>query len=305
MKNILEHQTIEEAKELNYHKARVNHIMILQDGRFASCSSDESIKIYNQYSFECELSFIGHIGSCTYIDQLDNGKLLSSSGDGIIKIWSINQNSFNCIQTIFDAHFDWINKIISLPDNRFASSSYDMTVKIWKLFSSEYGLDYKLKKINCIIKTIYYSNNMLITIGEDKRLIFWNINNNKIVSIINNIECDGNNTITNYENDKLIIGGNKTIYLIHCSNFQIINTTYFNNINNLSSFCLNINKILIFSYGENKRYLGHFDITTNTFHLLKSEIHDNYVSSIIIIRDKLISSSYDSLIKIWTIKNKS
>lgn len=305
MKNNFDDQVIEEEKALNYHKARVNHIMILQDGRFASCSSDESIKIYNQYSFDCELSLIGHIGSCTYIDQLNNGKLISSSGEGIIKIWSINQNSFHCDQTIYDAHFDWINKIIALPDNRFASCSYDMTIKTWKLFSSEYNLDYKLKKIKCITKTIYCLNNIFITIGEDKKLIFWNININQIKSIINNIECDSNNTITNYENDKIIIGGNKKIYLINCSNFQIINITYLDKLNNLSSFCLKNNEILIFSYGENKRHLGYFNITTNTFQLIKSEIHNNNISSIIIIQDKLISSSYDSLIKIWKINKKN
>ena len=43
-----------------------------------------------------------------------------------------NENTFKCIKSIFNAHNDNITKVIPIDEERMASCSRDMTIKIWE-----------------------------------------------------------------------------------------------------------------------------------------------------------------------------
>ena len=115
------------------HSNSVNSLLLLLDGRLASCSSDLTIKIYNiKNNYHCDMTInTKHSNSILYISQIDNNKIISCSKDKSIKIWSITQSSYQCDCTIKDAHEHWIFKIIVLTNNRIASCSFDETIKIW------------------------------------------------------------------------------------------------------------------------------------------------------------------------------
>ena len=126
---------IKEIKTINAHRKYVTSLLILKDGRLASCSYDSKIKIFNiKNDFHCDITIqTGHTKCISYISQLNNSKLLSCSFK-VINIWSITNSSYQCDYTFFDAHLNWIYTVIPLINNRIASCSEDKTIKIWNGF---------------------------------------------------------------------------------------------------------------------------------------------------------------------------
>ena len=77
-------------KTIKAHTKCVNTMKFLADGRLASCSSDNLIKIYNMNNnFNCDIIIQGHYSNVVHISQLDNNKLISCSYAKDIKIWTI------------------------------------------------------------------------------------------------------------------------------------------------------------------------------------------------------------------------
>ena len=120
-------------KKINEHSDSITSLLILSDGRLASCTHDKTIKIYNlNNNYHCDLRIkTGHPYAVTYLTQLKNNKLVSCSFDQKIMIWNINQSSYTCDYSIKTAHNSYIFKVIPLTNNRMASCSWDKTIKIW------------------------------------------------------------------------------------------------------------------------------------------------------------------------------
>ena len=72
------------------------------------------------------IDYIHSSRNITSICQLNNGTIVSCSNDKSIIIGE---------HIINNSHDDWIIKVISLPNNRIASCSWDETIKIWTLSS--------------------------------------------------------------------------------------------------------------------------------------------------------------------------
>ena len=74
------------------YKSHTDSIMsstVLNDGRFATCSSDKSIIIYNSKTFKPEIIIKEHDSVVNNILKLSSGMLASCSDDNTIKIFNI------------------------------------------------------------------------------------------------------------------------------------------------------------------------------------------------------------------------
>ena len=124
---IIEAVKIEDIKNITIitgHTDSVNSLLLLKDGRVASCSDDKTIRIYDPSNdYHCDQVIERHSKGITSICQLDDGTIVSCSYDKSIMIGDY---------TINNAHYSWILKVITLPNNRIASCSKDMTIRIWK-----------------------------------------------------------------------------------------------------------------------------------------------------------------------------
>ena len=121
--NIVESVKIEDVKTITGHTDSVNSLLHLKDGRVASCSHDNTIRIYDPSNdYHCDQVIKRHNYYIYSICQLDDGTIVSCSYQTIM----IGD------YTIKNAHDDWIYQVITLPNNRIASCSYDKTIKIWK-----------------------------------------------------------------------------------------------------------------------------------------------------------------------------
>ena len=114
---------IEQVKTITGYAGSVNSLLHLKDGRVASCSLDNTIRIYDPSNdYHCDQVIKRHSNGITSICQLDDGTIVSCSYQTIM----IGD------YTIKNAHNIWIYQVITLPNNRIASCSYDTTIKIWK-----------------------------------------------------------------------------------------------------------------------------------------------------------------------------
>lgn len=118
-------------KIINEHSSYINFLLLLSDGRFASSSHDKTIKIFNMNSnYHCDINLFSDSINCNQLLELDNNKLVFCSSINV-KIWSINQLSYQCILSFKFQSGCSFSKIIQLTNNRFASSSIKKSIKIW------------------------------------------------------------------------------------------------------------------------------------------------------------------------------
>ena len=195
----------EENKEIIFDKfhASVNMLLILSDKSICACSSDCSIKIFkikNRKNFDIIIDVTNaHSDKIWCIEEIQF-KILASGAYKDIKIWKINRNDLSLIKIIDNAHYDYLNKIIKLNDNEFASCSRDGQIKIWNNnYNEKAYIKAHNKYVNCILKM----NNILISGSNGEKCIkFWDLNN---FSLINNFK---NIYSTAYNNSLLQVGNN-------------------------------------------------------------------------------------------------
>ena len=113
---------------------------MLDDGRVASGSNDNTIKIWNR---EAKCEFTLEDRGSGYILCLEEFKmnvrsenvLLSGSFDRKIRAWNLTKR---VVTRTFEGHSDWITVIKQIPSSipsQFVSGSYDKTIKIWNINS--------------------------------------------------------------------------------------------------------------------------------------------------------------------------
>jgi centriolar protein POC1 len=139
---------------------------------------NNQIAIYNLDDYTLTKILHGHTMSVFAVQYSpDSNYLVSGGRDAQVKIW--DTRSFELINSI-PAHLFAVNSIVfhqTLP--YFATASMDKSIKIWgadefklyKIISREKGFDSHTLSIN----KICWNDNQLISTGDDKRIIVWDI----------------------------------------------------------------------------------------------------------------------------------
>ena len=204
--NILEKKEIyiEEVKTITSSSC-VHSLLLLKDGRVASCSDDKTIRIYNPSTdYHCDQVIDIHS-----IIQLDDGTIVSCT-------W--NRSIIIGVYPIKDAHDDEINKLIPLPDNRIASCSRDNTIKIWKS-----NPPYSDKPIIVLIghseyvwSILYIKERDIMISGSDNRTLrFWNMSTYQCDTLFEEVECCSINSLYQLDKDRVIVGGSKSFCIVN------------------------------------------------------------------------------------------
>ena len=240
----------------------------------------------------------GHTDSIKYINQLENSKIITCTFD-TIKIWSITQSSYQCDYTMEGAHDNYITKVISLPENRFASCSWDSSIKIWNS-NDPYKLIQTLKGHTDHVNSIIFlkGKDKLISGGNDNYICIWNISTYKCEIIMKGVSCSYSNGMIEIDNNTIMVGGEKTIVIINVDKNRIERKIKQNNINYVYSLMkLRDGKILC---GCKTGVLGIYNIKLNNFFFPNHKAHKSTITDLLRINThQFISCSPDNTIKVW------
>ena len=142
--------------------------------------------------------------------------VVSSSLDGTIKFWKVNDDSYELHKILID-HFSPVYQVIPIIKNVFASCSEDGSIFVWEL--EPIGRKEKSMKHSEVTSILYLNHyNMLASSGKDNKLIFWDINQMNEISSMDSIENAIQSTLIEYE-EYIIVGSNKVINIIEIETF--------------------------------------------------------------------------------------
>lgn len=305
--------------KINEHSSTVTSLLLLQDGRLASSSSDKTIKVFDlSNDFHCDITLAGHTDRVYFLSQMDNGLLLSCSADHQIKVWSIFLFDYVCEYTIQDAHSDSIYKVIPITNKRIASCSKDQTIKIWSsdTFMLVKVLEGHTKDVRSILQI--NSREMLVSGSyEDGTLRFWDLETYQCQSVIKGVYCDTRNSLVQVDDERVLVGYDDKIYIIDINKYRIEREIEDYRVVNFSCFALMKKGTIVCGGNGRTLYLKEddeedsfhcdgvlceFDIESGRFLYVQEKAHEDIILTLLKIGDDtIISGSEDTTMQIWKV----
>ena len=95
---------------LRGHQSLISCLLKLSDGRVATGSFDDTLRIWNIKNGECEHVLRGHIDSIHCIIQLFDGRIATGSDDYTLRIWNVPRMPYDVRSQYkaYDLLFDFI-----------------------------------------------------------------------------------------------------------------------------------------------------------------------------------------------------
>ena len=255
----------------------VTCFLFLKNGDFLTGQMNGMISLY-QKDFKFLALIIEHCEPITSLSELNDGTILTSSAEGILKkiklLTNDNDNDDNSrknkylVEFVFDKNREFIFKSIQIKNSDdILSSNIAKELILWKKTQNEDEL-YKFNKIllkNEYIRDIFQINeNIFITSGES--LQCWDIKNYESIKKLN-YESKGNNSI--YKLSQVFTG----IFLKNYGDILIFNNKDLigEKIINLSKFSLTSLKLLtnntilvgIFDEKDKKSFINQYILEIN------------------------------------------
>ena len=288
---------------------KISHLLLLKDGRIAFCLDNN--KTFYIFDLEGKYSNIrGHSSQVNYLLQLSNGVIVSCSNDQSIKFWDISDNSYKCINSIDNAHYDSIKMLCLLSNNRVASCSSDSFIKIWST-EEPYNFLYSLNGHHDTVYSILQLTNIdiLISLSKDKSIRKWNTKSYQCESILK-LQYD---TITLRKKDMLqykkikelnntfvMLIGKYSLSLMNVLTLTINLIIYNDTIDCYNSFILKNGNILC---GCKRGILNIYDILTNTVKQFDTKNDELSITSILKISEtEFIIGGKKGAMYIWSKK---
>lgn len=142
--------------------------------KFASCSLDESIKIWSLPEGKELMTLKGHIGQVNNISFSGNDELLASaSSDRTVRIWDLSTGEQ---KSVLKGHTDQVIGVFFSQDDSssyVASTSFDKTIKLWDV---KYATEVKtLRGHSEPTNNVAYSydGKYLASCSDDKSIMIW------------------------------------------------------------------------------------------------------------------------------------
>jgi WD40 repeat protein len=120
-----------ETARLEGHAHWVNALCLLPDGRLASGSSDNTIRLWDVKTGAETARLEGHSGGVGVLCVLPDGRLASGSSavsDSAIRLWDVKTGAETAR---LKGHLRGTNALCVLADGRLASGSSDRTIRLW------------------------------------------------------------------------------------------------------------------------------------------------------------------------------
>jgi WD40 repeat protein len=165
-------------KILKGHEARIHCLTLVSaPDLLASGSLDNTIRVWNLTTGRQTLTFHADRVKCLLLLENQSQLLASGEFDHLIKFWSLKQQT-GSITRLF-GHTGAVTALVSLKQSHMASSSADMTIKIWNYEKYvEYGatlLATLRSHSNQVVSLLVLPNDLLASASYDKTVKMWNV----------------------------------------------------------------------------------------------------------------------------------
>ena len=287
---------------LTNHSSNVFCLCVLSDGRLVSGSGDKSIIIYNKNTFKPDLIIKEHNGSISCIIQLHSGELVSCSYDCQIKIFKIEGEKYEVLQTL-EYHTNIIFKTIELKNKTLLSCSSDSSIIFYQKNNNEYKKDYQISVNGYCTSIIQTKDNEICYSESDNDVIcFYDILERKIIATISDISKNDSikEWIIMIKKDLLLIPGDNQLSIINTNEYKLIRKIDVPNSSYITGVCL-LNKDMLLT-GDYSEIIRQWKIEGDNLILIskKEKAHDSGINALLNLGNGFIaSSSDDSKIKIW------
>eukprot|EP00656_Telonema_subtile_P055208 TRINITY_DN8482_c0_g1_i3.p1 TRINITY_DN8482_c0_g1~~TRINITY_DN8482_c0_g1_i3.p1 ORF type:complete len:492 (+),score=103.14 TRINITY_DN8482_c0_g1_i3:80-1555(+) len=115
-------------RELAWEHKGVCSMIPLRDGRFASGSNDNIVRVWGGHG-DCQLSMEGHTGAVGVLLELSGSRLLSGSADSTLRIWSLEDGQ---CRKLLEGHSAKI-KCAALVGNHIVTGAVNAIIRVWSL----------------------------------------------------------------------------------------------------------------------------------------------------------------------------
>jgi len=201
--------TFENTHKLQGHKDKIVVLLQLKNGYLVSGSYDHTIKVWDLNTYQ-EIATIKESGSVLSFLEFEPNYLLSSSSDNKIKLFCLESFPVDNFMFVFTGHALWVNSLVKLNNNYFASGSNDTHIRIW---------DYRNRKCmvilkghsDCVLSLILLKDGHLCSGAADNTINIWDWKTGKIITTLKGhtkwVKCVlqlNNEDIISGSDDKLI-----------------------------------------------------------------------------------------------------
>ena len=269
----------------------------LHDNRLILGNYESKLIIFNQNLINIDLEIENNLESIYDIEELKNFNIACCFKAKAIRIFKIEKNDYQIIQTITNAHSSWIYKIIELNNNNLVSCSDDKSLKIWKLNEKNQNFEenFILLADDYIRNIIEMKKNIIVYNVNYNNLEIYDLNNNKRIKSHNNLSLStkiGSQFVLVLDN--LIIGGDKKIYILN-NEFDIQMTIDYES--NIVSVLSLFNEVYVI--GDSDGNISIFQLFKKEPILVKKKAHEGSIRALAYLDYSIISAGTDDIIKKW------
>ena len=169
-------------KTLEGHTEKIVSLIELSSGQIVTGSYDNTIRIWN-VNYDKEDIIIEEKSRILCLLEFEKNNLLCGTSENLINLYNINSSNYEFIYS-FIGHTLWVNCLVKINRNYFASASNDTKIKIWDFYNKKCiktleGHD------DCILSLIILQkNNYLCSGAADLHIRIWDWERNKCLYIL-------------------------------------------------------------------------------------------------------------------------
>ena len=238
------------------HKENVSSVIELTDskivtGDYKGCISLFSIDYVND-KWEKLKELQGHDDCINSLCELSNNRVVSSSGDNTLKVWTIDNNTITHIKTLGGSS-SIIYQVIPLTNDIIAFGLFDKKIKIVDVTTYKEILSLDENFAVCSLLKLK-NKEIMASSGYGNCVSFWRTNSFHKECSVGCCDCYSYNGLLELPDDCIAVsgGGSLTIDIINVEFYQRIKQItcewYITSSDFLSSLCLLNNGTFIYSH---------------------------------------------------------